>query len=349
MELPKSGFLLTGFSALLRPFIHLLDKGSLPKYHGELAIVGLKNRVQARWDRFAIPHVFAANEHDLFLAQGFLHAQERLWQMEMSRRLFSGRMAEIFGDFSLPWRDLSTQFRGCSCADFDYFLRLLGIRAAAVASLDVLPEQDQLRLRAYCDGVNHYIQQCVRKLPWEFRLLRHEPELWRPEDTLTIGKGLAFMLSTALFTRLNFIAVAAKLKDEPEKLRKLFPSYPDDAPTITRAIFHQTRGLWEFTSGVLAASDWHPAGNGSNNWAIAPSRSTSGGAILCNDPHLRMTLPSIWYLMHLKAETGGAEQNGYEVRGASIPGIPYMGIDRNQARAVARKNSALEPAWPDHQ
>ena len=333
MELPKSGFLLTGFSALLRPFIHLLDKGSLPKYHGELAIAGLKNRVQARWDRFAIPHVFAANEHDLFLAQGFLHAQERLWQMEMSRRLFSGRMAEIFGDFSLPWRDLSTQFRGRSCADFDYFLRLLGIRAAAVASLDVLPEQDQLRLRAYCDGVNHYIEQCARKLPWEFRLLRHEPELWRAEDTLTIGKGLGFLLSTALFTRLNLIAIAERLKDEPEKLRTLYPSYPDDGPTITRSIRDQMSGLWQFASGVLAATDWHPAGNGSNNWAIAPSRSTSGSAILCNDPHLRMTLPSIWYLMHLKHDTSTAEQGGYEVWGASIPGIPYIQLGHNRCIA----------------
>jgi len=330
MELPKSGFLVTGFSALLRPFIRLLDKSSLPKYRGELTIAGLKNPVAVRWDRFAMPHVFAANEHDLCLTQGYLHAQERLWQMEMSRRLFSGRMAEIFGDFSLPWRDLSAQFRGRCCADFDYFFRLLGIRAAAVASLDLLAEQDQLRLRAYCDGVNHYIEQCANKLPWEFRLLRHQPEPWRPEDTLTIGKGLAFTLSTALFTRLNFIAVAAKLKDEPEKLRKLFPSYPDDAPTISRAIFHQTRGVWEFTSDFLAASDWHPAGNGSNNWAIAPSRSTSGGAILCNDPHLRMTLPSIWYLMHLKEEMSAAKPDGYEVWGASIPGIPYIQLGQNR-------------------
>src|SRR3989442_10329729 len=177
METPKSGFLSAVFSALLRPIVRQLDKGSFPKYGGSCSIPGLTSKVKVCWQSHGIPHLFANNEHDLFLAQGFLHAQERLWQMEMSRRLFSGRMAEIFGDFSLPWRDLSTQFRGRSCADFDYFLRLLGIRAAAVASLDVLPEQDQLRLRAYCDGVNHYIEQCARKLPWEFRLLRHEPEL----------------------------------------------------------------------------------------------------------------------------------------------------------------------------
>ena len=330
MELPKSGFLLTAFSALLRPFIHLLDKSSLPIYHGECSILGLNSPVKVSWDRFAIPHVFAANEHDLFLAQGYLHAQERLWQMEMSRRFFCGRMVEIFGDFPLPWRELSTQFRGRSGADFDYFLRLLGIRAAAVASLNCLAEPDQLRLGAYCDGVNRYIERCGKKLPWEFRLLRHEPEPWRPEDTLTIGKGLAFLLSTALFTRLNFIAVAAKLNDEPEKLRELFPSYPNDAPTIARAIFNRTRGLWEFTHGVLAATDWHPAGNGSNNWVVASSRSASGSAILCNDPHLRMTLPSIWYLMHLQGDTSAPEKNRYEVWGASIPGIPCIQLGHNR-------------------
>jgi penicillin G amidase len=324
MELPKSGFLLTGFSVLLGPLIRLLDKNSLPKYHGESTLAGLNNVAEVRWDRFAVPHVFAYNELDLFCAQGFLHAQERLWQMEMSRRFFSGRMAEIFGDFSLPWRELSAQFRGRSCADFDYFLRLLGIGAAAVASVDLLSEQDQLRLRAYCSGINRYIEQCGRKLPWEFRVLRHTPELWRPEDSLTIGKGLAFLLSTALFTRLNLIAIAAQLIDQPAKLRTLFPSYPDEGPVITRAVWDHVRGLWEFTSDFLASSDWHPAGNGSNNWAIAPGRSAGGSAILCNDPHLRMTLPSIWYLMHLK------EQDGYEVWGASIPGIPYIQLGHNQ-------------------
>ena len=330
MELPKSGFLLTGFSALLRPLIRLLDKHSLPRYHGECAIPGLKNSVKVNWDSFAVPHVFAADEADLIFVQGFLHAQERLWQMEMSRRFFCGRMAEIFGDFALPWRELSAQFRARSSADFDYFLRLLGIRIAAEASLYHLPEPAQLALHAYAGGVNRYIEQCGRKLPWEFRLLRHAPEPWRPEDTLTIGKGLAFVLSTALFTRLNLIAIAAKLAAEPEKLRALFPSYPDDGPVITRAVWDHVRGLWQFTNDFLEATDWHPAGTGSNNWAIGPDRSTSGGAMLCNDPHLRMTLPSIWYLMHLKAETSAANQNGYEVWGASIPGIPYIQLGHNR-------------------
>ena len=145
-----------------------------------------------------------------------------------------------------------------------------------------------------------------------------------------INKGFAFLLSTALYTRLNFLAIAAKLVDEPEKLRDLFPAYPDHAITTARSSWDSARGLWQFSSGVLAASEWHPAGSGSNSWAIAPQRSTTGRAILCNDPHLRMSLPSVWYLMHLRADNGPAGPDGYEVWGASIPGVPCVQIGHNR-------------------
>ena len=117
METPKSGFLSKIFSALLRPLIRHLDKASYPKYSGTLAIPGLKETVKVLWQSHGVPHVFAANEKDLFLAQGYLHAQERLWQMDMSRRFLTGRLAEIFGNFSIPWKELSTQFRGRASAD----------------------------------------------------------------------------------------------------------------------------------------------------------------------------------------------------------------------------------------
>ena len=328
MELPKNGFFSTVLAALLRPIIRALDRGSLPIHAGELTLAGLNKPVEVRWDKHAIPSVSASSEDDLFFAQGFLHAQERLWQMEMSRRFLCGRMAEIFGDFALPWRELSSQFRGRNCADFDYFVRLLGIRAAAVASLNLLSESDRRRLHSYCSGVNRYIERCGRNLPWEFRLLRHEPEPWLPEDSLTLGKGYAFLLSTALYTRLNFIAVAAKLVDEPDKLRALFPGYPDDAPVTARCAWDQARGLWQFSSGILSDVDWHPFAGGSNGWALAPQRSATGRAILCNDPHLRMTLPSAWYLMHLKVADD--QPAGYEVWGASVPGAPCIQIGHNR-------------------
>jgi penicillin amidase len=330
MELPKSGFFPTVFSALLRPLLRQLDRPSLPRYAGELKLSGLQRTVHVAWDDFAVPHVTAANEADLFFTQGYLHAQERLWQMEMSRRFLSGRMAEIFGEFILPWKELSAQFRGKSSVEFDYFIRLLGISAAASTSLALLDETERLQVDAYSRGVNSYIERCGNKLPWEFRLLRHEPEPWQALDTLRIGKGFAFLLSTALYSRLNLITVAEQMQHAPEKLRALMPSYPDDGPTITRAVGPQARGLWQFVSGSLAATEWHAAGHGSNNWAIAPSRTNSGNAVLCNDPHLRITLPSTWYLMHLRVESAPDGTEPLEVWGSSIPGTPGIQLGHNR-------------------
>src|SRR5262245_21558512 len=330
METLKSGFIPIAFSALLRPFIRLLDRNSFPKYEGSLQIAGLTNEVKVSWGTYGVPHIYAANEEDLFLAQGYLHAQERLWQMDMSRRFLGGRLAEIFGNFPLPWRDLSSQFRGLNSTDFDYFMRLMGIHRSAMASLGLTSECEHRRLHAYSKGVNRYIENCGKKLPWEFRLLRYDPEPWRPEDSLIIGKGFAFLLSTALFTRLNMIAVAAKLDDHPEMLRSLCPTCPDDSPTITQAVWNSAQNIWQFMNGVFARSYWSSAGHGSNNWVVAPSRSATGRAILCNDPHLRLTIPPIWYLMHLKAATSTTRPDGYEVWGASIPGSPCVQLGHNR-------------------
>src|SRR5499433_3687070 len=219
METLKSGLFARLLSALARPFVYQLDKASSPRYEGHLLIPALKDTVAVRWQPHGIPHLFANNEHDLFLAQGYLHAQERLWQMDISRRFLCGRLAEIFGNFRLPWKELSSQFRGQNSTDFDYFMRIMGIHHSALASLQLASEYEHRQLHAYSQGVNRYIEQCGKRLPWEFRLLRYNPEPWRPEDSLIIGKGFAFLLSTALFTRLNMIAIAAKLGDHREMLR----------------------------------------------------------------------------------------------------------------------------------
>jgi penicillin amidase len=330
MEKSKSGFAANLFSALLSPLIKHLARPSLPKYQGHTSIPGLEHRVEVHWQEHGIPHVRAGNEHDLFMAQGYLHAQERLWQMDSSRRFLTGQMAEVFGRFNVPWRELSSHFRSADSVDFDYFMRLMGIRPAALASLDLLSDHDRTTLQSYSDGVNRYIEEFSKKLPWEFRLLRYAPEPWRPEDCLTIGKGFAFLLSAGLFSRLNMIALAAKLLNQPDKLRSLYPAYPDDGPTITTAVWDSVREIWHFMNGTFTASDWHPAGHGSNSWVVAPSRSATGNAILCNDPHLRMTLPSIWYLIHLTAAANSAEPDGYDSWGASIPGSPCIQVGHNR-------------------
>jgi penicillin amidase len=329
MEAPKSGLFATVFSALLLPVLNYFDKPSRPRYRGEITLAGLQRAVNVEFDRYAVPHVRAAGEADMFFAQGYLHAQERLWQMDMSRRFLSGRMAELFGDFPLPWRELSSRFRGQKTGDLDFFIRLLGIRRSALQSMKLLADGDLARLNAYSAGINRYIEKCGRKLPWEFRLLRFDPEPWTAEDSLTIGKGLAFLLSTALYTRLNLIPLAAKLQHDPAKLRSLLPTYPIDAPTVSRALSQQGSELCRFTNGILRDTDWHGAGHGSNNWVAGPEKSKSGAAILCNDPHLRMTLPSMFYLMHLAAGEVNAADS-YETWGASMPGLPCIQLGQNR-------------------
>ncbi|HEY1266643.1 MAG TPA: penicillin acylase family protein [Candidatus Binatia bacterium] len=293
-----------------------------PRYGGEISLSGLKANVQVSWTPHGVPHVKAETLSDLFLAQGYLHAQERLWQMELNRRALCGRAAEIFGDRRLP-DDLSAHFRGKTLADLDYFLRLLGMRRAAVASVPLLSDEERAVLESYSAGINRYIETHRKSLPLEFRLLRFEPEPWRPEDTLTLGKGFAFFLSTSLLTRLSWIALAARLKDAPEKLASLLPRYPAGAPSITRAVAGEAEELLRFVSGTFEL--YGPAaGQGSNSWAVAPQRSATGSAILCNDPHLKLDLPATWYLMHLAA---GSD---FEVWGGTIPGMPCVHIGRNR-------------------
>ncbi|MBI2986844.1 MAG: penicillin acylase family protein [Deltaproteobacteria bacterium] len=317
-------------SHLFRPLLRYWARKATATTRGAILVPALGDKVKVFWGPYAIPHLFAADEHDLFVAQGYLHAQERLWQMDINRRFVSGRLAEVLGKSPVPWRELSIRFQERTTVDLDFFIRLMGIRRAACASLKLLPEPLVNHLLAYSKGVNRYIETHLESLPLEFRLLRYEPEPWRPEDSLTIGKGFAFFLSTSLSTRLTWSALTDKLKDQEAKLRSLSPSYPTAEPSITRVVAKEAREISGFINGTFQQSDWPMGKQGSNNWVVAPWRSSTGNPILCNDPHLRMTLPSVWYLMHLKAGPTREEGDGMEVWGASIPGSPYMQLGHNR-------------------
>ena len=314
---------------ILRPLLRYWVRRGAPKTRGTILIPGLDKKAEAFWDPYAVPHLFAGSEHDLFVAQGYLHAQERLWQMDLTRRFLSGRLAEILGENPVPGGELSIRFQDKTSVDLDHFMRLIGIRRAALASLRILPQQSVNPLLAYSEGVNRYIETHLRSLPLEFRLLRCQPEPWRPEDCLTIGKGFALFLSSSLFTRLTWSALTDKLKGREEKLRSLAPNYPAGEPATTRAIADEARKLLRFMSGTFQRHDWLFGSQGSNNWVVAPSRSLNGRPILCNDPHLRMTLPSVWYLMHLKSHEEKG-RDGFDVWGASIPGSPCIHLGHNR-------------------
>ncbi|HEY3305845.1 MAG TPA: penicillin acylase family protein [Candidatus Binatia bacterium] len=345
------------FSAFFHPLFLCWLRKTQPQTRGEISLPELTKEVKVRWGPYCVPHLYASTQRDLFMAQGYLHAQERLWQMDMKRRFLCGRTAEVIGNRPIPCEGISVHIRDKGAVNLDYFFRLAGMRRAAEASLGRLPARLVEFLEAYSAGVNRYIETHLKSLPLEFRLLGYEPDPWRPEDSLTIAKGFAFFLSTSLFTRVTWTAIAEKLAGHPDKLHSLMPSYPAAGPSITRQIAADSRALLQFMSGTFEAAGWIAAGQGSNNWVVAPWRSATGGPLLCNDPHLRMEQPSFWYLIHLRAERDGKDEEEFDVRGASIPGSPcvHVGHNRQIAWGVTAAlcddadlyREKLHPAEPD--
>ncbi|WP_404333151.1 penicillin acylase family protein [Mesobacillus maritimus] len=271
-----------------------LSRG-LPKTSGEMTLAGLSAPVQVIRDSYGVPHVKAKNEQDLYIAQGYIQAQDRLFQMDLSRRQASGRLSEVIGD---------------STVNNDKFFRTLGLRRAAEASYDQYTESGKAVLGWFADGVNLYMEELRKSNKWpvEFTLLGYKPEPWTPVDSLTIGKYMAHDLgghwenqAFRQYLLQNFSEVEAY---------DLFPTYPEDAPfIISKAELDIEKS---FASAVIPHEF-----NGSNNWVVSGDKTASGKPLLADDPHLGLATPSIWYQMHLEAP----EVNVSGVIFAGIPGI----------------------------
>ncbi|RDI47361.1 penicillin acylase family protein [Falsibacillus pallidus] len=287
---------LIGMSAIV--FVNVYTSRSLPVISGTIHIKGLNAAVQVIRDENGVPHLKADNEHDLFMAQGYVQAQDRLFQMDLSRRQASGRLSEVIGKATI---------------DRDKFFRTLGLRRAAEASYPNYSSNAKSVMEAFAAGVNAYIKEASadKKLPVEFTLLGYKPEKWTPVDSLTIGKYMAFDLGG------HWQGQAFRywaLKNLPEnKAKELFPSYPNDAPTIISAI----KGTNLDVKNSFAASVIPPEFNGSNNWVVGGEKSESGKPLLADDPHLSLATPAIWYQMQLQTE----EMNVSGVIFAGVPGI----------------------------
>src|SRR5512139_210867 len=156
---------------------HRLLNQTKPRYNGSLRMKGLSAPVEVLRDRWGIPHIYAQNTPDLIFAQGFIHAQERLWQMEFNRRLVTGRLSEILGTVSIP---------------LDRWMRTLSMRRVAESEVDLLDGESRLLAERYADGVNACMQS--EPLPLEFRLLKHKPEPWTPADSLSWVKMMCWSL-----------------------------------------------------------------------------------------------------------------------------------------------------------
>jgi len=277
---------------------------AFPQTSGLLAVAGLQEAVEVIRDRWGVPHLFARNTHDLYFAQGFVHAQDRLWQMEFNRRIAGGRLSEIFGAITLPT---------------DRFLRTIGLRRAAEAEWAIQDAQSKAAAQAYADGVNAFISLYRGRLPVEFTLLRFRPEPWHPIDSVAYAKLMAWVLSGNWESEILRAHLVARFG--PEGAPALIPPYPGDHPVIV-----PRTDLAAFrAAAVLRLLDLAPArsGIGSNNWVAAGARTETGAPLLANDPHLEASMPSIWYEMHLQ---GG----GLNVVGATFPGTPGVIIGHNE-------------------
>lgn len=285
---------------------------SLPELDGEIVVDGLDEPVTITRDRHGIPHIEATTFENAVFAQGFAHAQDRLWQMEFQRRVGAGRLAEIVGEPALP---------------ADRFMRLLGLYRLAEASLVYLSDDSRAWLDAYAAGVNAFLSMRSGPLPPEFLLLGHsELEPWTPADSVVWIKMMALDLSLNWRSELLRARLAKRLSNE--QIADLWPDYPNDAPVTLAGL---ARGL-ELDALAAVLPPGPAPGIGSNAWVVSAERSETGGPLLANDPHLGLRAPGTWYLAHLKAPE-------LELIGAGLPGVPGIVLGHNGEIAWGMTNT----------
>ncbi len=290
-------------------FVRLFER-SVPSYDGTISVAGLAAPVQIARDAHAIPHITANSFDDAAFALGYVHAQDRLWQMELARRFVQGRLAELLGEAGLAP---------------DITMRTLGLYRAAQEALPHLSPATRRALQAYADGVNAYIADHTGPLPIEFALAGDTPDPWTPADSVAVLKGMSFTLSENAFREI----ARAKLLHRIGRrgLEDFFPPYPGD-PVLKLPDYLDTL----FGTTQLGAADPVPDTTASNNWVVDGAHSITGKPLLANDPHLPLTIPSTWYLAHLAYP-------GHDVVGGTLPGIPAIIAGRNRHTAWGLTNT----------
>lgn len=294
---------------------------SLPRWSGTAVVAGSQAAIRIVREPSGIPHVFAENEPDAYFGLGYVHAQDRLWQLELDRRLASGRLAEIFGRDALPR---------------DRLFRTLGFRRAAAQKLEHQDAATRAALAAYARGVNAFLAQ-GSPLPPEFALLGVEPEPWTEVDSLVWLEMMAWMLSMNIDSELARWRLSTRL--DPQQLAEFLPPYPGDAPILREPSLLEPSPApgsdAKKRTGSFMPRAGSASGLGSNNWVVDGRSTASGKPLLANDPHLGLSSPSIWYLAHLSAP-------GLNVIGATLPSLPGIILGRNDAVAWAFTNTGSD-------
>jgi penicillin G amidase len=302
-----------------------------PRHAGTIRVRGMLGGARVLFDAHGVPHVRAASDQDALAALGTCHALDRFFQMDMLRRALAGRLTETVGERVLG--DLGFPPFGSkrTTLDADRLVRALDVVPSAQRTLDAADEEGRALLDAYVAGVNAGIEALRRARPLEHRLLSLDLEPWTPLDSLVAAKGMALGLSFKWRSVPVVAALAERLADRPAHLAAVLPRAPG-----ADALAHLT---W-FAEGVGEALGFLPAapgGVGSNAFLVGGGRTRSGSPILANDPHLQLSLPSVWYLASVK----GAR---YQAVGATLPGAPGVVLGRTPSLAWGSTNAMLDDA-----
>ncbi len=316
---------------------HTVAPKSFPQIDGELQVNGLDAAVDIYRDNMGIPHIYASTTHDLFFAQGYVHAQDRFWQMDAWRHIGSGELSKMFGSGQV---------------ETDSFLRTLGWRQTAEAEWEQLDPESKAFLLAYVDGVNSYLKDHKdTALSLEYAILGllspdYEIEEWTPVHSLTWGKAMAWDLRGNMGEEIERAVLLKTLT--PEQVAQLYPAYPQDHPVIVNNIGDgsasaplnsrtfagidvSTETLQAIEKNVVLMDEilgpWSD-GIGSNSWAVSGKLTDTGTPLLANDPHLGIQMPSIWYQIDLHCLPKN-DDCAFEVAGFSFAGVPGVIIGHN--------------------
>ncbi len=342
-----------------------LDR-SLAVYEGQITAPGLSGEVHVYRDAYAVPHVFAENEHDLFWAVGFIQAQDRLWEMVLLRAVAEGRTAELFGKVKIP----GASFKGfpIDTVMIDRQQRSIGMKFVGEAGEALLKEKQPRiygQLAAYSDGVNYFIETHpdFKDLPVEFQVLKTKPKPWRPADVISFSRLMGFILGYNMMVELLRTALMDKYGEDlawsvapihdgygptivpPELLENKLARPREGLPPGGRPSLEELGDApvlaGDAARALLASSDVIRKTVGtdlpfaSNNWIVSPRLSATGNAMLGNDTHLPHMEPSIWYMAHLRCP-------GVDVYGVMFPGIPYIPLGHTRDLAWAATTSIAD-------
>lgn len=290
---------------------------SQPQISGTVTLDGIDDQIEIIRDVYGVPHIYARNEPDLFFGMGYAMAQDRLWQMEIFRRLGLGRLSEVFGE---------------EFVEIDRYFRILSANKKRIQ----IPKDFAFIPESFLAGINAYQQSRQNRLPLEFKLLGYHPESWGLDDIIAIFKILNWGLSIGW--KVDPVAAQVLKKVGEEKFKEAFPAASGDAPLIipekSQDMAGETQAILRVFQAVQQWTRFSPSA-ASNNWVVSGQRSVTGKPILANDTHMGLSNPSLWWEVHLVCPS-------INVAGFAIPGLPGIPVGHNRHMAWGVTNVMVD-------